>query len=110
MLRSSIGFHTMSLFLRLTGADTQKLIEHFYRYKEHTGLIRMRIPEAVLGSSIRRIEWKEYSPKYIYEGVLLRPIELKISYSNMKDDRGIKWTIRSDRNNDAYSEVVSQGC
>ena len=43
MSRSLLGFHTMSLSLRLTRKDTERLIKHFYNYCKQTGIIRMLI-------------------------------------------------------------------
>ena len=36
--------------------------------------------------------------------MLITPLNLKISYADKNCDRGIKWMLRCDRNNDAYSE------
>ena len=88
MLRSSLGFHTTSLFLRLTRDEAEQLIKHFCNYRKRTRLVRMLMPKNLPGG---KKEWREYIPVYIYDGTtFLSPSELKISYFDKHKDRGIK--------------------
>lgn len=102
MLRSSLGFHTISLFLRLSRKEVERLIKHFHKYRTHTDVIRMLMPEVLPGGERK---WSEYSPKYSGTSLLL-PLRLEIFYSYKSEDRGIKWTIRSDRQSENYKEYV----
>lgn len=102
MLRSSLGFHTISLFLRLSRQEVERLIKHFYKYRTHTDAIRMLMPDVLPGGERK---WSEYSPKYSGTSLLL-PLRLEIIYSYSSEDRGIKWTIRSDRQDGSYKEYV----
>lgn len=102
MLRSSLGFHTMSLFLRLSRKEVEQLIRHFDKYRTHTDVIRMLMPDVMPGGERK---WSEYSLKYSGTSLLL-PLRLEIFYSYKSEDRGIKWTIRSDRQSENYKEYV----
>lgn len=98
MLRSSVGFHTMSLSLRLTRKDTEQLIKHFYNYCKQTGIIRMLIVKELPNG---QNDYKEYSPKFCGTSLIL-PHKLEINFSGK--NRGIKWTIRSYRRSEVYKE------
>ena len=98
MLRSSLGFHTITLFLRLNYGEVEKLIKHFCTYRKHTGLIRMLIPQPKPEKG-----WREYTPMYNGRRIIL-PLHLKIIYCGK--DQGIRWVIRSDRRNEMYSEYT----
>lgn len=74
MLRSSLGFHTLTLFLHLERKETSQLIKHFKKYSHDTGLLQMYISDG-----------KKYSE---YTGKL----RLHIKYNGV--DRGIKWVIK----------------
>lgn len=100
MLRSSLGFHTVDLFLQLTRKEAEKLIKHFCTYRKHTELIRILMIDVLPGG---QREWKEYSPRYSGTSLLL-PLNLKIIYPDK--DHGVKWMIRSDMRNDAYKEYI----
>lgn len=41
MLRSSLGFHTLTLFRQFDKEDIRKIITHFKRYSDETGLIKI---------------------------------------------------------------------
>lgn len=99
-MRSSLGFHTLGLFLRLNRAEVERLIKHFCAYRKRTGLIRIRMRKALSGG---QEEWNEYNPLYSGTSLIL-PLNLKISYQDK--DHGIKWEIRSDRRSDAYKEYL----
>lgn len=101
-MRSSLGFHTLSLFLRLSHEEVERLIKHFCTYRKRTGLIRIRMPQVLPGG---QKDWKEYTPLH-NDTRLILPLELKINYSDQNTDRGIKWTIRADRWNETYKEHV----
>lgn len=62
----------------------------------------MLMPEILPGGERK---WSEYSPKYSGTSLLL-PLRLEIIYSYSSEDRGIKWTIRSDRQDESYKEYV----
>lgn len=99
--KSSLGFHTMTLALRLTHADVERLLKHFWRYQERTGLIKMHIVRWLPGG---REEYPEYRPKY--NGTMLMfPLVTHVLPSDHKD-HGIRWTIRCDRRNDEYKEYT----
>lgn len=100
MPRSSLGFHTITLFLRLDSGEVEKLIKHFYTYRKRTGLIRMLMPQPAPQKG-----WREYTPMYNGTNLVL-PLNLKIGYCGK--DRGIKWVIRSDRRSDVYSEYTAE--
>lgn len=99
-MRSSLGFHTLGLFLRLSREEVQTLIEHFCAYRECTRLIRIRMCKFFFGG---REEWSEYSPMYSGTSIIL-PLNLRISYQDK--DYGIKWEIRSDSQKDTYKEYI----
>lgn len=100
MLRSSLGFHTLTLLLRLTREEAEKLIKHFCTYRKRTELIRILMSSPSQGG---QREWREYSP--IYTGTrLMLPINLKIGYPDQ--DHGIKWVLRFDRRSESYKEYI----
>ena len=98
MSRSLLGFHTMSLSLRLTRKDTERLIKHFYNFCKQTGIIRMLIVKEL---SNGQKDYKQYSLKFSGTSLIL-PHKLEINFSDK--NRGIKWTIRCDRRSEAYKE------
>ena len=101
MPRSSLGFHTMDLFLRLTRKEAEQLTKHFYRYCTQTECTRMLMPEVLPGGEVR---WREYTPKYSGTSLLL-PTRINV-YSDRYENQGIKWTIRYDRQSENYKEYV----
>lgn len=95
MLRSSLGFHTMTLFLSLEAGKVQQLIKHFRRYSKDTGLIQIyRVGE--------RKKLCEYNPTPGFEYVL--PRHIKIKYH--QEDRGIAWGIRSNNWNKEFQSYM----
>lgn len=100
MLRSSLGFHTVDLFLRLTRKEAERLISHFCTYRKHTELIRILMIDVLPGG--QRV-WKEYSPRYSGTSLLL-PLNLQIIYTDK--DHGIKWSLRFDRLSESYKEYI----
>ena len=83
MLNSSIGFHTMTLFIRLDKNDIRKLITHFKKYSNETGLIKMYYED-------------NGQQGFTFEDgktIIYNKQDLKIIYYN--EYRGIDWTIRS---------------
>ena len=74
MLRSSLGFHTMTLFLPLDNKDAKKLCRDFGKYSKNTGLIKIfPIDETI----------KKYRITYYQED---RGIEWMIWYNNWSRD------------------------
>jgi len=84
MLRSSLGFHTMTLSLFLIGNEIKQLIKDFMEYAKNTGLLIM----------YRKNENKGYIKYHYSEDLFLIPTDIKIYYKGK--DKGIKWTIRND--------------
>lgn len=83
MLRSSLGFHTMTLSLFLLHKDVPQLIRDFKDYSKNTGLIQMyHVDKSGVHS---RYQPTDNSTHYL-------PTNLKIFY--YKEDIGIKWNIR----------------
>jgi hypothetical protein len=74
LLRSSLGFHTLSLLLHLEKKETSQLIAHFKKYSHDTGLLQMYITDGR--------KYSEYTGK----------LSLHIKYNGV--DRGIKWVIK----------------
>ena len=102
MLRSSLGFHTMSMFLRLTREEAERLIGNFYNYCVQTGEIRMRISIKLPNG---KIEWKEYKPKLSGKRLIL-PYELHIGYSDWNKDRGIRWRLILNNQNMTFTNYI----
>lgn len=98
MLRSSLGFHTMSISLRLTRKEIEQLIKHLHNYCKRTGNIRMLIVNKLPNG---QKDYKEYSPKFSGTSLIL-PRKLEIFFSD--ENRGIKWIIKSDRRSEFYKE------
>lgn len=96
MLRSTIGVHTMSIFLQRSRSEMETLVKHFCKYRERTKTIRMFIPQK--SSSGKETRYSEYSPRYS-NGHLILPRILKIIYPDK--DYGISWKLRCEKK-DAY--------
>lgn len=82
MLHSSAGFHTLTLFRQFDKKDNRKIITHFKKYSEETGLIKMYYAN-------------NGKKDLIYEngGLTIRNRQdLRIVYYN--EYHGIDWTIR----------------
>lgn len=100
-MKSSLGFHTMTLALPLNRKTAERLVRHFWRYQEHTGLIKMHMVKSLTGG---KEEYPEYKPKYKGTRLILPPI-INVLHSDRKD-HGIRWTIRCDSQDDEYSEYT----
>lgn len=84
MLRSSLGFHTMTLSLLLVEHEMYQLLNDFIGYNEKTGFLLM----------YRKNENGIYVKYYPTKNVPYLPSDIKIVYGNR--DKGIKWHIYSD--------------
>lgn len=86
MLRSSLGFHTLTFFLKLTWQEAKQLKEHFQRYSKDTGLIKIfpldnpRRTSRIVSDRGKTTRIKEVKANYI------------VDY--YQADQGIKWLIR----------------
>lgn len=87
MLRSSLGFHTMTLSLRLAECEMYQLLNDFIGYNEKTGFLLM----------YRKNENGIYIKYYPEKNVSYLPLDIKIVYNNK--DKGIKWHIFDNRFN-----------
>lgn len=93
-MRSSLGFHTMTLSLSLEHAEVSKLINDFKRYSQNTGLIQMF-----------HVDGKGTYSKYQHPNdSTILPLNLKISY--YKEDRGIKWLIRYNTWSNSFKSYI----
>lgn len=101
MLQSSLGFHTMTLFLPLSGTKVEKLIKHFCRYRKNTKQIRIFIRKNALPGE--KPTYSEYTPTYSGTRLLL-PFNLQIIYP--EKDCGIKWIVRANSRNESFSSYT----
>ena len=86
MLQSSLGFHTMTLDMSLTGTDVYKLLLDFIAYSKTTALKMYRLKEG---------QYITYSsPNYL-------PTDVKIYFDGR--DKGIHWHIYRD---DCFSGMI----
>lgn len=92
MLKSSLGFHTMTLSISLLSSESNQLIKDFDTYRANTGLIEL----------YRKNEKNEVI-KYYYKEYLI-PLETNIKFKGK--DRGIRWCIRVSKKPSNYSEVI----
>lgn len=86
MLRSSLGFHTLTFFLKLTSEEAKQLKEHFQRYSKDTGLIK-----------IFPLDNPSRTSRIVFDrGKAKRIKEVKANYAvkYFQADRGIEWLIR----------------
>lgn len=91
MLRSSLGFHTITLIQYLEVKEFRRLIQYFLKYREATKLIEIFQVDGKGNYSI-------YKPS---SNSLLLPIHLVIKYRD-KEDRGIKWETKCNYWNDEF--------
>ena len=87
MLQSSLGFHTITLDMSLTDANTQKLLMDFMVYSKTTALKMYRNKEGIYITYFP-------SPDYL-------PTDVKIYFDGK--DKGIHWHIYSD---DRFSSMM----
>ena len=92
MLKSSLGFHTMTLSISLLSSESNQLIKDFDTYRANTGLIEL----------YRKNEKNEVI-KYYYKEYLI-PLETNIKFKGK--DRGIKWCIRASENPSSNSKFI----
>lgn len=86
MLRSSLGFHTITLFLKLTSEEAKQLMAYFQKYSKDTGLIK-----------IFPVDNPRRTSRIVYDrGKAKRIKEVKAIYkvSYFQENRGIEWLIR----------------
>lgn len=82
MLRSSLGFHTITLSLSISTNEASQLITDFCTYREKTGTIEI----------YRKNEKNE--PIIYYHSYYL-PLTTNIKFKDK--DRGIRWCIRKSK-------------
>ena len=92
MLRSSLGFHTMTLTLSMSLDETRKLIIDFSTYRANTKRIEMYTKD-------ERNETIIYYYKYP-----LMPLKVDIYFIDRY--RGIKWGIRASERPSSYSDYI----
>lgn len=92
MLQSSLGFHTMTLYMSLSMHNAQQLIMDFNTYRKNTGLIEMYIKN----------ERKE--PIIYYHKSPIMPLKVDIYTTNKY--RGIKWCIRAYEHPSSSSDYI----
>jgi hypothetical protein len=80
-MRSSLGFHTLSLSMPLTFDGMNELICDFKKYSKETGEIKMFL----LDQKGNRIEYKNIN----------RATPLKLIIQYYKDNHGIEWSVDS---------------
>lgn len=84
MLRSSLGFHTMTLSLFLIEYEMYQLLNDFIDYNKKTGFLLL----------YRKNENDKYIKYYPEKNMSYLPLDIKVVYNNR--DHGIKWHIYSD--------------
>lgn len=100
MLRSSLGFHTITLSLILDKKTAGNLIRDFRKYSQDTGLIKMYF---VNGKDISLVNQRKEDGTY--ETVITRNKNLKITY--YQKYKGIEWLIRyNDWSRDFKSYII----
>lgn len=100
-MKSSLGFHTMTLALSLRRAEMERLVMDFWRYQEEMQLIEMHIVRSPPGE---KTTYPEYRPRYNGERLVL-PSTIQVSYSDQRDS-GIRWTLNSDYADIDYKEYT----
>lgn len=86
MLHSSLGFHTLTLFLFLTWKEMEQLLKDFKKYSKETGLIKIFTPDPP--KKVRRKVIERGKARFIKE------VKANYTVDYYKADRGIEWTIR----------------
>ena len=92
MLKSSLGFHTMTLDMSLSYDDAEKLLIDFSTYRKNTGLIEMYIKN------------ERNEPIIYYHKNPIMPLKVDI----FTKDRylGIKWCIRASEQPSGYTSYI----
>jgi hypothetical protein len=87
-VKSSLGFHTLLLFIRLTCHDAKTLLNHFFNYNYATGLLLI-YEDGKHEPVTRYVNGKtEYGTKMSYR------IKFKQDEDKGIKDKGIEWVIR----------------
>jgi len=87
-MKSSIGFHTFTIFIRISWEEAMKLFEDFQVYRDTTKEVKMYIPS-------HELERIDIAKKLKSKGISVptKPREWRIDY--ISDDRkGINWILR----------------
>lgn len=85
MLRSSLGFHTLTLSLFLIGDEIYQLLDDFIEYNDKTGFLLM----------YRKNKDNKYIKYFPQKGnISFFPSDIKVYYNNK--EKGIKWHIYDD--------------
>ena len=90
MLRSSLGFHTITLYMSLTDTDVHRLLLDFMAYSKTTALKMYRLKEG------RYITYSP-SPNYL-------PTDVKIYFDGKY--KGIRWHIYSDDRFSSMAHII----
>lgn len=91
MLRSSLGFHTITLSLSISTNEASQLITDFCTYREKTGTIEI----------YRKNEKNE--PIIYYHSYYL-PLTTNIKFKDK--DRGIRWCIRESKKSESSGYII----
>lgn len=91
MLRSSLGFHTITLSLSISTNEASQLITDFCTYREKTGTIEI----------YRKNEKNE--PIIYYHSYYL-PLTTNIKFKDR--DRGIRWCIRKSKKSESSGYII----
>lgn len=92
MLKSSLGFHTMTLALSISLDDAWQLLIDFSTYRKNTKLIEMYIKD------------ERGEPIIYYYKYPLMPLKVNICFIGRY--RGIKWCIRTSENPSGFSGYI----
>lgn len=98
-MKSSLGFHTMTLFLTLRANESSSLIADFFQYSHDTS--RIIIEMAYKDGTQKRT--KPFSMSNDNDGIFPKPLETIITY---RQDIGIKWRIISKRNDPNFNSYT----
>lgn len=96
MSRSSLGFHTMALILKLEMKEAQRLTRHFLKYREDKNPIEIYQVDGKGNYSI-------YRPSVSNSCFL--PLHLEIRYHD-NIDRGISWVLKCNNRNDDFKSYI----
>lgn len=92
MLRSSLGFHTMTLTLSLQNNEADKLLIDFSTYRENTKLIEMYKKK------------EKENPIIYYHKSPIMPLRVDIYFKDKYS--GIKWCVRASKNPSGSSGYI----
>ncbi len=86
MLRSSLGFHTLTLFLPRTYAEMKQIMKDFQEYSDKTGFIK-----------IFPVDNPRRTRRLVYDrgkGTIVKEVKRTYQIDYYQADQGIKWLIR----------------